>query len=78
MIKCVNLNFLSHLEKHIDDSANNIGSETVTSCQLSKKQSMGRFYVCKCFYTKNIFLKNFNIHIEYQNKQQFLEKYSKV
>ncbi|XP_043228300.1 2-oxoglutarate and iron-dependent oxygenase domain-containing protein 2-like [Amphibalanus amphitrite] len=36
------------------------------------------FGICKCFYTENIFLKEFNIHITYINKTQFLKDYSPI
>ncbi|XP_071093152.1 2-oxoglutarate and iron-dependent oxygenase domain-containing protein 2-like [Haliotis cracherodii] len=39
---------------------------------------MKTFYSCRCFYTKNIFLKQFGIHIQYENKKQFISQFEKV
>jgi len=36
------------------------------------------FGICKCFYTENIYLKEFNLHVIYHNKTQFLKEYSSV
>ncbi|XP_037092925.1 2-oxoglutarate and iron-dependent oxygenase domain-containing protein 2-like isoform X1 [Pollicipes pollicipes] len=36
------------------------------------------FGICKCFYTENIYLKEFNLHVTYLNKAQFLKEYSPV
>ncbi|XP_046572774.1 2-oxoglutarate and iron-dependent oxygenase domain-containing protein 2-like [Haliotis rubra] len=39
---------------------------------------MKTFYSCRCFYTKNIFLKQFGIHIQYDNKKQFISQFEQV
>lgn len=36
------------------------------------------FGICKCFYTENIFIKEFNLHVTYVNKAQFLKDFSPV
>ncbi|XP_053374927.1 2-oxoglutarate and iron-dependent oxygenase domain-containing protein 2-like [Mercenaria mercenaria] len=37
-----------------------------------------KYFVCACFYAKNIFLKQIKMHVEYRNKSQFLTAYRKI
>jgi hypothetical protein len=39
---------------------------------------MKTFFVCNCFYTRNIYLKKYNIHVVYGTKQEFLKQFSHV
>ncbi|XP_037795869.1 2-oxoglutarate and iron-dependent oxygenase domain-containing protein 2-like [Penaeus monodon] len=33
---------------------------------------------CKCFFTKNFFIRKYGIHVTFLNKTQFLEDFSKI
>ncbi|XP_069190150.1 2-oxoglutarate and iron-dependent oxygenase domain-containing protein 2 isoform X1 [Procambarus clarkii] len=37
-----------------------------------------QFAICKCFFTNNIFIKEYNMHVTYQGREQFLHDYSEV
>ncbi|XP_053636570.1 2-oxoglutarate and iron-dependent oxygenase domain-containing protein 2 [Cherax quadricarinatus] len=40
--------------------------------------SKTQYSICRCFFTHNIFLKEYNIHVKYREKDQFLQDYSQV
>ena len=35
-------------------------------------------FVCSCFFTNNIFVKKYKLHVSYQDRSQFFDNYSKV
>ncbi|KAK7080925.1 2-oxoglutarate and iron-dependent oxygenase domain-containing protein 2 [Halocaridina rubra] len=37
-----------------------------------------RFHVCQCYFTSNLFIKKYNQHITYINKEQFLLDYTEI
>lgn len=39
---------------------------------------MKRQYICSCFFTHNIFLKRYGLHVTYNNEQQFLSDYKQI
>ncbi|XP_013410690.1 2-oxoglutarate and iron-dependent oxygenase domain-containing protein 2 [Lingula anatina] len=39
---------------------------------------MKQFYVCSCFFTRNIFVSKYDIHFNFHNRQQFLKEYGTI
>ena len=37
-----------------------------------------KFYICRCFTTDNIFLKDYKLHVHFVTEQQFREDYRAV
>lgn len=37
-----------------------------------------QFYICRCFTTDNIFLKNYKLHVRFLSEQQFRLDYQAV
>ncbi|KAG7171856.1 2-oxoglutarate and iron-dependent oxygenase domain-containing protein 2-like [Homarus americanus] len=37
-----------------------------------------QFCICKCFFTNNMFLKDYNLHVIYRDKAQFIQEYAQV
>ncbi|KAG8456056.1 hypothetical protein GDO86_002018 [Hymenochirus boettgeri] len=49
------------------------------ACALDMTMAVGQPpYTCACFYTDNIFLENFHLHVRYTDEQQFRRDYGKV
>lgn len=40
--------------------------------------SMMTYYVCRCFFSNNIFLKQYNLHVTYKDEEQFKHDYLQV
>jgi hypothetical protein len=40
--------------------------------------SGSEFLVCSCYFTSNIFLHNYRLHVTYQSEEQFLEDHREV
>ena len=36
------------------------------------------FYVCRCFYTHNIFLQQYNMHVTFYDEDQFIKDWKSV
>ena len=45
---------------------------------ISKMADEGEFFVCQCFYTHNIFLKNYESHVVFESEEQFQYDYQRV
>ncbi|OWF42700.1 2-oxoglutarate and iron-dependent oxygenase domain-containing protein 2-like [Mizuhopecten yessoensis] len=44
---------------------------------MRKKMADPKFFVCRCFYTHNYFLKDYNIHVVFENVDKFLTDFGK-
>lgn len=40
--------------------------------------SKTKFCICQCFFTKNLFVKQYKLHVTYLNRGQFLQEYSET
>ena len=38
----------------------------------------GDFHICECFYTHNIFLKGYGVHVTFENERKFEREYRRV
>lgn len=43
-----------------------------------KMAGRAQFCVCQCFFSRNIFLKNYECHVVFENEQQFQNDYKRV
>ena len=39
---------------------------------------MSGFYICACYFSHNIFLKTYNLHVIFNNETDFLKRYGEV
>ncbi|XP_069135987.1 2-oxoglutarate and iron-dependent oxygenase domain-containing protein 2-like [Argopecten irradians] len=45
---------------------------------MQAKMTDAKFFVCKCFYTHNYFLKEYKMHVVFENEGQFLKDYKNI
>ena len=51
----------------------------VSEVHLSMKHAMRtRFCMCGCYYTHNLFIKKYEMHVKFVNEEQFLKDYKQV
>ena len=50
----------------------------LTRICIFKMADEREFYVCQCFFTHNIFLKNYEAHVVFENEEQFQYDYRRV
>lgn len=43
-----------------------------------KNEDDGKFYICNCFSTDNIFLEDYKLHVRFVSEQQFKQDYGAV
>ena len=54
------------------------GREKQRTSKTLKMADGSEYFVCQCFFTHNIFLKNFGLHVTFESEEQFILEYKKV